>query len=254
MKIALFQSDIVWGDPEANRQSLLEKMRTAPEADLYVLPEMFTTGFATEPEGIAEEAPCRTLDFLKELSAGYDAAFAGSVALHEDGRYFNRFYFVKPDGSVAQYDKHHLFTFGGEDRTYTAGKNTVVVEWRGVRFILLICYDLRFPVFSRNLGDYDAIIYVASWPTVRRYAWDTLVRARAIENQCYVAAVNRTGNDPACSYNGGTALIDPYGKVVASCPDGIEGFATAEIDMDALEQFREKFPVLSDADDFTIHY
>ena len=146
------------------------------------------------------------------------------------------------------YDKHHLFTYGGEHNHYTAGDKRVVVEWRGVRILLEICYDLRFPIWSRNRGDYDMIIYVASWPTPRVEAWKALLVARAIENQCYVAGVNRVGDDPNCTYCGGSSIIDPYGRHLAICADSCECEASAEIDMEALEAFREKFPVLKDAD------
>ena len=159
MRIALVQKDIVWGDPAANCHSVTGMLglpggdSSSPAGlklgavDLVVLPEMFSTGFATEPEGIAEDAPASSLDFMKSMAADLDAAVAGSIALHENGRYFNRFYFVKPDGAVEFYDKRHLFTYGGEDKRFTAGRERVVVEWRGVRFLLQVCYDLRFPVW-----------------------------------------------------------------------------------------------------------
>lgn len=252
MKILLLQQDIVWASPETNRKKLSEAVAAAPDADLYIVPEMFSTGFATVPEGIAEEAPSETLEFLRGLAAERDAAFAGSIALHENGSFRNRFFFVKPDGSVTVSDKRHLFTYGGEDRTFTGGDRRTIVEWRGVRFLLLVCYDLRFPVWSRNRGDYDAIIYVASWPEVRRKAWDVLVRARAIENQCFVAAVNRTGDDPSCHYNGGSVFVSPFGDILASCPDSEESAVMAELDMESLQSFRKSFPVLDDADDFEL--
>ena len=175
---------------------------------------------------------------------------SGSIAVTKDGKYYNRFYFVKPDGSVAQYDKKHLFTYGGEHLRFTPGEERVVVEWKGVRILLEICYDLRFPVWARNRGDYDMILYVASWPTPRVNAWSALLVARAIENQCYVAGVNRVGTDPTCEYCGGSVIIDPYGKTIAACAMGEECEATAEVDMELLEAFRKKFPVLNDADEF----
>lgn len=252
MKIALVQSDIIWADPEANRRHLEDMLSPLSGIDLCVLPEMFSTGFATRPEGIAEEEPCITLGWMKGIAAKMDCAIAGSVALHSAGGYFNRFYFVKPDGNVTEYDKHHLFTYGGEHMRFTRGENRVVVEWRGVRFLLNVCYDLRFPVWSRNRKDYDAAVYVASWPSVRQFPWDTLLRARAIENQCFVLGVNRVGNDPSCEYGGGTAFIDPYGATVAAPEYGREGVVTADLDMSVLEAFREKFPVLEDGENFEI--
>jgi predicted amidohydrolase len=185
---------------------------------------------------------------MKEKAASTGAAIAGSVAVTDGKSYYNRFYFVKPDGSVAHYDKKHLFTYGGEHHRFTAGEERVVVEHCGVRILLEICYDLRFPVWARNRGDYDMILYVASWPTPRVPAWSALLLARAIENQCYVAGVNRVGTDPSCEYCGGTVVIDPYGKTIAECPMGEESEASAVVDMDALEAFRQKFPVLEDRD------
>ena len=170
------------------------------------------------------------------------------IAVHEDGKYYNRFHFVTPDGAVTTYDKKHLFTFGGEHERFTAGDKRVIVDYKGVRILLEICYDLRFPIWSRNRGDYDMIIYVASWPTPRVESWKALLTARAIENQCYVAGVNRVGTDPGNEYCGGSRVIDPYGKVIASCEDGKEMEAWAEVDLNVLEAFRAKFPVLDDAD------
>ncbi|MBR5484193.1 MAG: amidohydrolase [Alistipes sp.] len=248
MRITILQRDIEWAAPEVNRQRADEAIARNPHSDLYVLPEMFSTGFCICPEGIAESADSPTLQWMKQTAARTNAAIAGSVAVKDGDKYYNRFYFVTPDGEVTYYDKKHLFTYGGEHLRFTAGEERKVVEFRGVRFLLEVCYDLRFPVWSRNRGDYDMILYVASWPTPRVEAWSALLVARAIENQCYVAGVNRVGTDPSCEYCGGSVIIDPYGKCIASCARGEECEATAEIDMEALEAFRQKFPVLSDAD------
>ena len=248
MKITILQRDIVWADPTRNVQRSDEAIDGNPGSDLYVLPEMFSTGFCTQPEGIAEPAENRTVSWMKSKASQTGAAIAGSIAVHEDGRYYNRFHFVTPDGNVTTYDKKHLFTFGGEHNRFTAGSERVIVAYKGFRILLEICYDLRFPVWSRNKGDYDMIIYVASWPTPRVEAWKALLTARAIENQCYVAGVNRVGTDPGNEYCGGSRVIDPYGKVIASCEDGKEMEAWAEVDLNVLEAFRAKFPVLDDAD------
>lgn len=248
MKVTILQRDIMWADPQENVRRADEAIDRNAGADLYVLPEMFSTGFCTHPEGIAESAESATLQWMKQKAKATDAAIAGSVAVHEGGKYFNRFYFVKPDGSVVHYDKKHLFTYGGEHLRFTPGEERVVVEFRGVRMLLEICYDLRFPMWARNHGDYDMILYVASWPTPRVEAWSALLKARAIENQCYVAGVNRVGIDPACVYCGRSVLIDPYGRTLAACEDGKECEVTATIDMKELEAFRQKFPVLLDAD------
>ena len=248
MKVTILQRDIEWANPALNVQRAEEAIDRNAGADLYVLPEMFSTGFCTQPEGIAESCDSDTLKWMQRKAAEIDAAIAGSVAVELEGKYYNRFYFVKPDGSVTYYDKKHLFTYGGEHLRFTAGDERVVVEWRGVRILLEICYDLRFPIWARNRGDYDMILYVASWPTPRVAAWSALLVARAIENQCYVAGVNRVGTDPACEYCGGSVIIDPYGKTIAVCADNTECEATAVVDMAVLEAFREKFPVLKDAD------
>lgn len=248
MKITILQRDIEWANPAVNVSRADEAIDRNPGSDIYVLPEMFSTGFCTNPEGVAESDNSETLQWMKRKAAAIDAAIAGSVAICKDGKYFNRFYFVKPNGEVTHYDKKHLFTYGGEHKRFTAGDKRVVVEFRGVRILLEICYDLRFPIWSRNRGDYDMILYVASWPTPRVAAWSALLVARAIENQCYVAGVNRVGTDPACQYCGGSVVIDPYGKTIAACADNQECEASTEIDIEALEAFRQKFPVLNDAD------
>lgn len=252
MKLLLLQTDIIWNNPAANRARAGELIAAAEPAELIVLPEMFTTGFCTEPEGIAEAVGAETLPWMQAVARKEGAAVAGSVATEEDGHYYNRFYFVRPDGSYAQYDKRHLFSFAGEDRRYTSGGERVVVEYNGWRILLQVCYDLRFPVFARNRGDYDMILYVADWPAVRIDAWNTLLKARAIENQCYVAGVNRTGNDPYLEYNGSSALIDFLGQPVAEAPLGREAALNGSIDREALAAFRERFPALGDADTFSL--
>ncbi|MCQ2204278.1 MAG: amidohydrolase [Bacteroidales bacterium] len=251
MKITLVQYDIAWGSPEDNWQRAEAVIANAPLSDIYVLPEMFSTGFATDPADVAERDQ-RSLQWMKQTAARLNAALCGSVATCDDGSFRNRFYFVQPDGSVDFYDKRHLFTYGGEDKRYTRGDNRVVVCFRGLRILLQVCYDLRFPVFSRNHGDYDAIFYVANWPASRLAAWDTLLHARAIENQCFVAGVNRVGTDAAgCVYSGGTMLIDAYGRTMAQSADNQPDCVTADLDLEKLASFRLKFPVLSDADSFS---
>lgn len=257
MKVCLLQTDIAWNNPLKNREDAGRLMDTAAGADVYILPEMFSTGFATEPEGMAE-GDGASLRWMREMAAEHDAAIVGSIATDCGGGDFrNRLYFVTPDGKVAHYDKRHLFTYSGEHLQYACGTERTIVEFRGVRFLLCVCYDLRFPVWSRNVPgeeeEYDCAVYVANWPTSRREAWETLLRARAIENQCYVCGVNRVGSDMACEYWGGTQVIDPYGKVVAECREGAEDAALAYMDMERLVRFRKKFPVLKDADAFTMH-
>lgn len=251
MRLLLLQTDIRWHSPEENRNRASELIRTAPESDLIVLPEMFTTGFATKPKGVAEPTT-NTLEWMKNTASDTGAAVAGSVAIEENGNYFNRFYFVKPDGSYTVYNKKHLFSFGGEHLEYTPGEERVIVEWKGWRILLQVCYDLRFPVFARNRNDYDLMINVASWPTVRIHPWNTLLRARAIENVCYVAGVNRVGEDPENSYSGGTVLVGFKGETVAEARWNQEDVVYCELDKGALDDFRKKFPALSDADAFEL--
>lgn len=250
MKITLLQTDIKWKEPVLNRYRAEEMINTISDTNLFILPEMFTTGFCTAPFGAAEKADTETLQWMQSIAKKKNAAIAGSVATEENGNFYNRFYFVKPDGSYTTYNKRHLFTYANEDKEYAEGSNRTIVEYKGVRILLQICYDLRFPVFSRNKGDYDMVIYIASWPTSRRYAWDTLLKARAIENLCFVAAVNRTGNDPDNEYSGGTVLIDFMGKDIIRAEDNKEIAITGKIDMDSLNNFQNNFPALNDADKF----
>lgn len=251
MKIAILQQDIIWGDIQANCEAAAKAIDARPGNNLYILPEMFSTGFATQPKGIAD-ADGYTLNWMKQKAREKHAAICGSVAIEDHVRYYNRLYFVKPDGSVEYYDKHHLFTYGGEHYQFTAGKDRVIVNYEGYRILLAVCYDLRFPVWSRNNQDYDLAIYVASWPAKRQLAWDTLLRARAIENQCYLVGVNRVGDDPALHYSGGSVILDSNGEILAACESEKEQVAVAEIDIKKLEEFRKKFPVLDDIDNFIL--
>lgn len=262
MNITLLQRSIEWAQPSVNRQRAEEAILSAPKSDAYVLPEMWSTGFVTSPgeyDTNASDSPIEgengiTLQWMQGMAKRMDAAIAGSMAIKaQDGSYRNRFYFVTPH-AVSFYDKHHLFTYGGEHLRYTPGQEKVIVEWRGVRFLLQVCYDLRFPIWARNADSkqltYDCILYVASWPTPRVEAWRTLLLARAIENQCYVCGVNRVGNDPYCQYSGGTAFIDPYGVRQAEVAMNEEGILTCQLSMESLQAFRAKFPVLKDRDFF----
>lgn len=267
MKITLLQQDIAWADPAENQRRSEAAILAAPLSDVYVLPEMWSTGFN------AVDDDSSSLQWMKDMSARLNAAITGSLSVRaEDGTRRNRFYFVMPptdecqEGSVEYYDKRHLFTYGKEQLHYSAGDQLKVVKWRGVKFLLQVCYDLRFPVFSRNRIDkltmpsgevvseylYDCVLCVASWPASRIRPWRILLQARAVENQCYVAGVDRVGEDPVCRYCGGTELIDPYGRVVAACPDDEVSCITSELDMGALDSFRKKFPVLEDADSFQL--
>lgn len=244
VRITIVQTDIKWDSPEENIISAEALLNSAPKSDLYVLPEMWATGFGT-PSAHGREP----LDWMRHTATTRHDAVCGSLAARaSDDTLRNRLYFVQPDGTSVHYDKHHLFTYGGENRQYTPGNRRVVTEYKGIRFLLLTCYDLRFPVWARYRGDYDAIILTANWPESRQYAWDTLIRARAIENQCYVIAANRTGSDPNCRYAGGSAIIDAKGRSVAQAEGQRAQTVTADIDIEALRTFRRKFPVLEDRD------
>ena len=250
-RVTILQTNIKWADPDANQKALESALLSSEKSDLYVLPEMWNTGFMASQESFFTLNS--SLFTLKELALRFDAAIAGSMDVEEEGKRYNRFYFVTPT-DIYYYDKHHLFSYAGEDKSFTAGEGQTIVEWRGVRFLLQVCYDLRFPCFSRNSLSadgtplYDAIIYVANWPASRRKVWDVLLQARAIEDQCFVIGVNRVGDDPNCHYDGGSAIIDAKGKILARVQDDTVASATALLDMDSLNTFREKFPVLRDAD------
>ena len=252
MEIALLQTDIAWGDKEENLLRVERLMDEHPQAQLFVLPEMFATGFMVGGDVVSEPQEGQVHRWMVDVARRRGCAVAGSVAVEVNGRRHNRFYFVTPDGATWHYDKRHLFTYAGEDRLYTKGEDRVVVRYGGLRFLLQVCYDLRFPVFSRNRGDYDVALYVASWPVGRIEAWSALLRARAIENQCYVIGVNRVGRDPVAEYSGASVVIDPYGRTVATCEDHHVSAAEAVLDLERLAAFRRKFPVLEDGDAFEL--
>lgn len=216
--------------------------------DIFVLPEMFTTGFSMESEKICETHEGATLEFMKTIAQKYNCAICGSVAVKDGENFYNRFYFVEESGKYTYYDKHHLFRMAGEHNHYSAGSERVVVEYRGVRILLQVCYDLRFPVFSRNRNDYDMAFYVASWPTPRVGAWNKLLDARAIENQVFVVGVNRIGDFEGINYIGGTHIINFKGEKMVSAGDNKEEVISAELDFKSLERFREVFPAHLDSD------
>lgn len=252
MKISLYQQDIAWLDPEANYLKIESVLMSNPDTDLLVMPEMCSTGFITEPKPGQIETPEAVETRLKALSTKYNTALCGSFAVETAECNRNRCYFVTPEGKVYFADKHHLFSPGGEAKGYRAGKEKCIVEWNGLRFLLLVCYDLRFCVWSRNTEAeaYDVMICVANWPSQRQLAWSTLLPARAIENQAYVIGVNRVGQDKFCPYSGGTMAIHPYGHAVAQCANLQEDVCTFEPDINKLFDFRKKFPCQTDADKF----
>jgi len=251
MKISIIQYDIRWEDKYANfRQAEHLMTGLGPETGLVILPEMFTTGFSTKPEKLSENPFSETYEWMLERAVNGNFGLCGTYIVHEEKRFYNRWILVTPDGSSWYYNKRHLFVMSGEEKEYTAGDERVTLNFRQVRICPNICYDLRFPVWSRNRNDYDLLINSASWPEARRDVWITLLRARAIENQCYVAGANRIGTDgKGISYFGDSMIINPKGEIIASA-EREECIISAELSMEELFDFRAKFPVLNDADKF----
>jgi len=252
MNVTLVQTALYWREPERNRARLESGVRSAAPADLYVLPETFTTGFLGETRETDEGMDGETVAWMRSLAAELDAGLAGSVAvMAQEGRR-NRFVFASPSGELSIYDKRHLFSFAGEDRRYLPGERRVVFEYAGWRICPQICYDLRFPVWCRNRGDYDLLLFVANWPSRRVDAWDALLRARAIENQCYVVAVNRVGEDGnGLQFPGHSAIYDPLGAAVIP-PWDEEGCKSASLELERVAAVREELPFAAEADDFIL--
>ena len=255
LALTLVQPNLAWQDAAANREILTSMLRAVDTTtDLILLPEMFTSAFSTDSRAIAEPWPGETVDWMQEIAVAADAAVCGSIAVLDQGQRFNRLVFVTPEGNIACYDKRHLFRMLGEDKRYAAGNDRVLIEWRGWRILPLVCYDLRFPVWSRNAPDlaYDLLVYVANWPAARNSHWQTLLQARAIENLAYVAGVNRLGRDGNdIDYAGHSMVIDPTGKTVLDGGD-TEGCHNATIDLSALADHRRNFPAHLDADAFDL--
>lgn len=255
LRVTLLQQPLVWNDPGANRErfeSLL--LPLAGGTDLAVLPETFTTGFSMEVEKVGEPTGGPTVQWLQRLSSRLDAAIMGSVITEEGGKYFNRLLWVTPAGELRHYDKRHLFRMGNEHRHFTPGRAVWSVEWRGVHICPQVCYDLRFPVFSRRRPglEYDLLVYVANWPAARSYAWSQLLKARAIENQSFVVGVNRVGPDgKGIEHSGDSAANDFLGMPLASLGN-VPAVATVTLDVAALRSFRERFPAQLDADRFSL--
>lgn len=255
LRISILQTSLHWEDPAKNLDSLRDKIAQLPETDILILPEMFTTGFTMKPEELAEEEEGPGLRWMQEQAVEKQCVVTGSIAVKAHGSYHNRLYWVKPDASYQVYDKRHLFRMGQEHTHYEAGTERLVVGYKGWKICPLICYDLRFPVWSRNTtpDSFDLLIYVANWPEVRSYPWKQLLIARAIENQCYVAGVNRIGKDGnGIAHSGDSAVLDPKGQLISHTTPHQESLETLTLSYEALADFREVFPVLSDADRFSI--
>ncbi|WP_276379785.1 amidohydrolase [Flavobacterium sp. H4147] len=253
MKIALIQSDLNWENASANRSNFESKINQVdPEVNLIVLPEMFSTGFTMNPSAVAETMEGETVSWMKAVSKQKNSAVTGSVVITENGKYLNRMLFVFPSGGIQHYDKRHLFSLAGEDKFYTAGNQKVIVEYLGWKICLQVCYDLRFPVFVRNVENYDLLLYVANWPKVRTNAWDALLKARAIENLSYVAGVNRVGLDTHdYEHTGHSQVVDFLGNYILE-PQETEGVFVVDLDRNEMLETRKKLDFLSDKDDFEI--
>jgi omega-amidase len=253
MKLALIQSFLFWENPNANRNHFEEKIKAISESiDLIILPEMFSTGFTMNPKDVAETMEGETIMWLIHLAKAKNTAITGSLVIRENNNFYNRLVFIFPSGEIQFYDKRHLFTLAGEDEIYTAGRNKLIIEYKGWKICPLICYDLRFPVFARNVEEYDVLIYVANWPEIRINAWDTLLKARAIENMCYTIGVNRIGEDNnGFQHNGHSQAIDFLGNYILK-PAETKSVFIVELNKEELISARKKFNFLNDRDSFVL--
>ena len=253
MKVALIQAPLVWENPKSNRDYFEEKIKSvSDEIDLVILPEMFSTGFTMNPWEIWETMDGETISLLKNLAKAKNFAITGSLIIKENDKFYNRLVFVFPSGEIKKYDKRHLFSLAGEEKIYTAGEDKLIVDYLGWKICPLICYDLRFPVFARNVEDYDLQIYVANWPEVRIHAWDILLKARAVENMAYTVGVNRIGKDGNdYAHNGHSQVVDFLGNYTIE-PQESEGIFVAELDKNQMLEARENFSFLNDRDTFSL--
>lgn len=251
LKVTIIQPEIIWENPQANLSKYSELISAIEETDVIILPEMFTTGFSMQPEKLKEPINGVSVNWMKKIAIEKNAAVVSSLIIEENNQMFNRAFWVFPDGKFEYYDKRHLFTMGQEHLHYSGGKRKLIVEYKGWRFCPLICYDLRFPVWSRNKGNYDVLIYIANWPSPRHHVWKNLLIARAIENQSYCFGVNRTGTDGnGLKYKGDSCFISPKG--FSTFLGEKENVHTFEISYSELHNFRKSFPLLDDGDEFRI--
>ncbi len=253
LRVSIVQSDLLWHQPAANRDMFEEHVRKlSGSTDLILLPEMFTSGFTMEVDGL-EDIGSPTSDWMREQARLSGAALCGSTVYKTANGHVNRLLFASPDGDITHYDKTHLFRMAGEHERYVAGARRVVTEYMGWRILLLVCYDLRFPVFCRNRQDYDLVLCVANWPAARRHPWRVLLQSRAIENQAFVAGVNRVGEDGnGVAYSGDSMLVDFKGHALIDREPDEKFVATETLSLKALENFREKFQAWRDADEFSL--
>jgi len=254
LKVFLLQTNLVWENPIENRRLLNDKINTiAMDIDLIVLPEMFTSGFTMNASEVAETMDGETISWLKTKAKEKQAAIVGSLVILENDNYYNRLVFVEPSGNIIQYDKRHTFTLAGEHKVYTAGIEKVTLDYKGWKICPLICYDLRFPVWARNVEDYDLLLYVANWPKVRVSAWDALLKARAIENMSYCIGVNRVGLDGNnYEYTGHSAAYDALGNRIDTIEESKEAIEIVTLEKEHIKTYREKLGFLKDRDGFNL--
>jgi predicted amidohydrolase len=255
LKVALVQTDLIWENPVQNRAQLANKINAITEqVDLIVLPEMFTSGFTMHPQAVAETMDGETMSWLRNLAKAKNAAITGSLVILEAGNHYNRSVFVLPSGEIETYDKKHTFTLAGEHEVYKAGTEKNIIHYKGWKICPLICYDLRFPVWARNVEDYDLLLYVANWPKPRVNAWDALLKARAIENMSYCIGVNRVGVDAnSHEYAGHSAVYDVLGARLTDIAPNVEATAIVSLSKAHIATYRNKLKFLDDKDVFTLH-
>ncbi|NNJ72423.1 MAG: amidohydrolase [Enterobacterales bacterium] len=252
LKLTLVQTELVWQQAAENCTQIEKQLEGAEDTDIIVLPEMFNSGFTLDATKVAETMQGKTVDWMCHLAEKHNAAVTGSLVINDWGNHYNRMVFAQPDGVIHYYDKRHLFRMANEQNRYSAGHKHTVVKWRGWRIALFVCYDLRFPVWCRSRNDIDLMLFVASWPGVRRHAWQQLLIARAIENICYVAGVNRIGTDAnKIHYTGDSMLVDMIGETTLHL-EAADTVQTVTLDASTMAEFREMFPAWMDADEFQI--
>lgn len=262
LKVSIIQSELYWENVDQNLKMFTQKIAAISNpTDIIVLPEMFNTGFSMDSERLAESMDGKTTVWMKEQAVRSDAVVTGSLIVSENGDYYNRLIWAQPDGEFYIYDKRHLFRMAGEHNHFTSGKERLIVTYKGWRICPLICYDLRFPVWARNSSlttqhtppAYDILIYVANWPAVRKQPWSKLLEARAIENQCYVIGVNRVGEDGnGIAYSGNSVVVNPKGEIISTVEESADMTDSIDLSLAELNDFREKFPVSLDGDEFTL--
>jgi len=254
LKIAFIQSDLVWENPKQNRKNFKEKIEEIhTPVDLILLPEMFTTGFTMNASECAEGMDGKSVSWMQKMATLKNAVIAGSIIVEENGKFYNRLLFVYPDGNIDTYDKRHTFTLAGEHKVYSAGHSKLIIDYKGWKICPLVCYDLRFPVWSRNMEGFDVLIYVANWPKPRILAWDTLLKARAIENMCYCVGVNRVGVDALDNeYCGHSATYDILGNNISPLRSNKEHTEIVALERNHINFYRNKLKFLNDRDTFSL--